>query len=388
MAINLAKKYSPDIVKKWTAESYIAGKVNNVYDFAGVRSITVYTPTTVALSDYSRTASSSRFGTPVEMADTLQEMALAMDKSFSITIDKGSNSDQMNIKGAGEMMSLQIKEQMVPFLDKYALLKFAQYSGSKVAVTAPSVSNIVASLSSGLTQFDNDMVPDDNRFIYIGATNYDLLRRSTEIFNTPSLSAQTIGRGVVGQFMNATLVKMPDSYLPIGVAFIIVHKDAVLFPMKLKTLRILTDVAGIDGAVLEGRQYFDAFVLAQKAVGVYVGHVSATLAKYATPTSAYAGSGQSVTLTNASIPTGSTIYYTTDGSDPRFSSTSGGPNTGFMGNVKVSSALALGTLTDLAVGYPVKAVFRFPTDWTTANQTKPTDFALCSDVFTSAVRTS
>lgn len=374
MAINLAKKYASSILTKWQAESYIFGKVAAGYDFAGVRSITIYTPTTVPLSTYSRTATSNRFGTPAEMQDTIQEMPLSQDKSFSLTIDKGNNADQMNTKGAGAMLNLQIKEQMVPFKDKYAMLRYVQYAGKTVAVTAPAVGNIVASVAAGLTELDNQMVPDDNRFIYIGATNYDLLRRSTEVFNTPSLSAQVLGRGIVGTFMNATIVKMPDAYLPLGVAFVIIHRDSVIYPSKLKTLRLLTEVAGIDGAVLEGREYFDAFVLGQKAVGVYVGYVDATLTKYATPTTAYAGSGATVTITNASVPTGSTIYYTTDGSDPRYS-----------GTVKTTSSL---TGISLAIGEYAKLVFKATTEWTDSNQAIPANFALCSEMLTTVARSS
>lgn len=375
MAINLAKKFESSILTKWQAESFIAGKVNSKYDFAGVRSITIYTPQTVDLQDYTRTGA-TRFGTSTEIQDTIQELYLNQDKAFSLTIDKGNNSDQMMIKGAGEMLALQMKEKMVPHIDKYCLLKWVQYAGNAVAVTAPAVGNIVASLSAGLTKLDNEMVPDDGRLIFIGATNYDYLRRSTEVFNTPSLSAQVIGRGVVGQFMNATLVKVPDVYLPLGVAFVIIHKDAVIYPLKLKTLRILTDVAGIDGAVLEGRHYFDAFVLGQKSAGVYVGHVSATLAKYPTPTTAYAGSGATLTITNASLPTGSTIYYTTDGSDPRYI----GPT------VKTTTSL---TGVNPAIGEQAKCYFRATTEWLTAtNQTIPANFSLPSDVLTFAVRAS
>lgn len=374
MAINLAKKYESDILTKWQAESFIAGKVSNRYDFAGVRSITVYTPVTVDLNDYSRTATSNRFGTPTELQDTIQEMTMSQDKSFSITIDKGNNADQMNVKGAGEMMSLQMKEKMVPFQDKYALLKWAQYAGKTVAVTAPAVGNIVASLSAGLTELDNQMVPDDNRFIYMGATNYDLLRRATEVLAVDPLAYKVLGRGVVGEFMNAKIVKMPDSYLPLGVAFIIIHRDSVLYPFKLKTLKIHTDAPGIDGALLEGRNYFDAFVLGQKAVGIYVGHVSATLGKYATPTTAYAGSGATVTLTNASVPTGSTIYYTKDGSDPRYS-----------GTVLTTSSL---TGISLAIGESAKVIFKATTDWTGNNQSIPANFALLSEMLTTVARAS
>lgn len=375
MAINLAKKYESQILTKWQSESFLAGKVTDKYSFAGVRSITIYSPVTVDLNDYSRTATANRFGTPVEMQDTIQELTLSQDKSFSITIDKGNSSDQLNIKGAGEMLSLQIKEKMVPFQDKYAILAFMQNAGKHVAVTAPTAGTIVTLLANGLTELDNQMVPDDGRFIYLGATNYNLLRLSTEFLATDPMAEKTLGRGVVGSFMNSTVVKVPDSYMPVGVPFFIMHRDSGVYPMKLKTLKIHTDAPGIDGSLLEGRNYFDAFVLGQKAVGIYVAHVSATLAKYETPTTAYAGSGATVTLTNASIPTGSTCYFTTDGSDPRYSATA-----------KVASALA--GVTPLAIGERAIVCFKPTTAWTSNNQSVPANFKLTSELLTTAVRTS
>jgi DNA-binding protein YbaB len=375
MAINLAKKYESQILTKWQAESFLAGKVNDKYSFAGVRSITIYSPVTVDLSDYSRTATANRFGTPVEMQDTIQELTLSQDKSFSITIDKGNNADQLNIKGAGEMLALQIKEKMVPHQDKYAILAFVQNGGKSVAISAPAVGTIVTLLANGLTELDNQMVPDDGRFIYLGATNYNMLRLSTEFLAVDPMAEKSLGRGIVGSFMNAMVVKVPDSYMPAGVPFFIMHRDSGVYPMKLKTLRVLSDVAGIDGSVLEGRNYFDAFVLGQKAVGIYVAHVSGTLAKYATPTTSYAGSGATVTLTNGAIPTGSTCYFTTDGSDPRYSATA-----------KVASILA--GVTPLAIGERAIVCFKPTTPWTTNNTAVPANFSLTSELLTTAVRTA
>ena len=110
MAINLASKYSGKIAEKFTKESYVAGNASTEYDFAGVKSISIYTPQTVDLNDYKRSGE-NRFGTPVEMEDTVQEMELSQDKGFSITIDRGNNLDQMSTKGAAKMLNMQIKEK-------------------------------------------------------------------------------------------------------------------------------------------------------------------------------------------------------------------------------------------------------------------------------------
>lgn len=312
MAINLASKYESQILTKWVKDSFLAGKFSDKYSFAGVRTVRIYTPTTVELSEYNRSGS-NRFGSPVEMQDTIQELTLSKEPSFAITIDKGNNADQLNIKGAGEMMQLQMREKLVPYTDKYALEVFAKHAGNSAVISAPTKSTIVGLLADGLTVLDNAEVPDDMRSIFIGASNYNKLRLADEFIVIDPLGEATVGRGVVGSFMGAEVVKVPDSYMPEGVQFLIAHRDSAILPIKLKTVRILTDVAGLDGALLEARQYFDAFVLGQKAVGLYAGVLSAN--KVADPVIALTDDEASVGAVS-----GVSFKYTVDGSDPRFSS--------------------------------------------------------------------
>ena len=56
---------------------------------------------TVPLNDYNRGASANRYGEPAEVGDTVQELTMTQDKSFSGVIDKGNNMDQ-SINKAGK----------------------------------------------------------------------------------------------------------------------------------------------------------------------------------------------------------------------------------------------------------------------------------------------
>ena len=47
MAINLASKYSDQIVEVFTRASFIKGKTAETYDLTGVKTLKVYTPITV-----------------------------------------------------------------------------------------------------------------------------------------------------------------------------------------------------------------------------------------------------------------------------------------------------------------------------------------------------
>ena len=142
MAINLHEKYDKQIQTKFTQKSLVNGVLDNSYSFAGVKTVKISTPVTVPMVDYTRTGS-NRYGTPTEMQDTVQEMTLTQDKSFSLTIDKGNNADQNGIKEAGKMLSLQIEERAVPLMDKYFLEMLSKKAGKIVGSgTALTKSNV------------------------------------------------------------------------------------------------------------------------------------------------------------------------------------------------------------------------------------------------------
>lgn len=312
MAINLASKYSNKIAEKCTKESYVAGNASAEYDFAGVKSISIYTPQTVDLNDYKRSGA-NRFGTPVEMEDTVQEMELSQDKGFSITIDKGNNLDQMSTKNAAKMLNMQIKEKVVPYMDKYTLKRWAQLAGTIEGLSAaPTKTTIVEKIFDGAKALDNALIPDQDRILYIPTTYYNMLRLSAEFLAVDNLAEKALAKGYVGMVADMKVIKVPDAYMPSDLYFLITFKGSVLNPNKIKTMRILNDVMGIDGSVLEGRNYFDAFVLGAKAGGVYAAVASASI--LAAP--AVSISSNSATITAVS---GVTFKYTVDGSDPRYS---------------------------------------------------------------------
>lgn len=312
MAVNLASKYSSEIALKFTRESYVAGNASQEYDFAGVKSISIYTPQTVDLNDYKRTGE-NRFGTPMEMQDTVQEVELSQDKGFSITIDKGNNMDQMNTKGAAKMINAQIREQVVPYMDKYTLKRWVEQAGTIAGLTAaPTKETIVEAIFEGAKTLDNELAPDQDRILYIPTTYYNQLRLSKEFLAVDTLAEKALSKGYVGMIADMQVIKVPDVYFPADAYFLIAYKGSVINPNKIKTMRVLNDVAGIDGSVLEGRNYFDAFVLGAKAGGVYAAVDAAKVA--AIPKISVASN--SATITAAS---GATFKYTTDGTDPRYS---------------------------------------------------------------------
>lgn len=317
MAINLAEKYSDKIVERFTKSSYTAPWASSEYDWDGVKAIKVYTPVPIDLTQYDRTknpfaANGGRFGVPVEVQDVVQRMELTQDPAFAATIDRGYYTDQMKIKEAGKIMKMQMGVKVTPYTDKYCFWQWASHAGNIVTESAAlSKDNIVARIMAGATVMDNALVPDENRTVFITATNYDLLRQAEPMKYAENLQEKAVSKGHVSYIAGMAIVKVPDAYLPKDVNFIIVYKHSVLAPTKLNFSRILTDVAGLDGSLLEYHQYFDAFVLAQQRGGVYVSCKNGGSAQTSAPTLAAATGGVKVNATSGALG-----YYTLDGSDP------------------------------------------------------------------------
>ena len=293
--INLAEKYSPKVVDKFYKDSVILGKSNKEYDWDGVKSVKVWTINTYAPTDYSKpandnaiTGAHARYGSTYEVADTIQTMTLTRDRAVSLSVDKGNNTEQMLIKNAGKVMSLELREQFVPEFDKYAL---ARYSG--LMTSAPSWANlvtvvadgtadlsksaIVGKISDGVTALRNNLANVDDCYCYIGETEFIN-------YNNPTFASRNLEKGVMGKVRGVEIVPVPDSYLTTtgnpnltaNVHFIIVKKESVIVPTKIKDMKVHSDPVGISGALLEVRWLYDAFVLDTKAKGIYVSKKTAS----------------------------------------------------------------------------------------------------------------
>lgn len=312
MAINLHSKYAKQIQTKFVKESIVTGLLSNEYSWAGVKTVKISTPLTVPMVDYTRTGA-NRYGVPTEMQDIVQELTLTQDKSFALTIDKGNNADQNDIKAAGKMLSLQIREQAVPAMDKYVLQTLANKAGNIVAGAALTKSTVLDAIDAGITVLDDAEVPDSDRVIFVSADVYQLIKKTGVDLYNEALVEKAFSKGQVGWYNGARLVKVPKGRLPIGLQFMIAYRNSATAPVKLNDTRLHTDPPGISGHLLEGRQYYDCFVFGVKAAGIYAYVDSAKTSVTAAPTITTAG-----VITAAQ---GAVIMYTIDGTDPRYSST-------------------------------------------------------------------
>jgi hypothetical protein len=267
--VNLAEKYSSVLDTIWTRESYTDKYVYKKYAFDGVKTINVYTPTTVVPSDYSRTSAGDRYGGNKELDDVITPYTLTLDKSFKITIDRGNYEQQMRAKKAGEIMRLELREQIIPMIDKDRLL--TSYNGASAVsqvIVAP-VSDAYGATLDAQVFLDEVEAPIDGRVIWVTPAFYKAIKKEiVTTINASNYNDKLVGRGFVGELDGVPVVKVPTSYFPENIGAILVHKEALLGARQITSTRIKTDSELVDGAVLMGRFIYGSFILNAKKKGV------------------------------------------------------------------------------------------------------------------------
>ena len=240
---------------------------------------------------------------------------MSQDKSFNIAIDKGNNSDQQMIKKAGRVMAQQVRERFVPYCDTHTVKKWAQGSGHTIELPETVDGDVlIDALVDAETYFDNNFVPTGDRQVAVRFSDLGKIRKAERWKNLEKQTDKYLVNGDFTKFNTLKVFGMPDRWFPENVRALCFYGDAVLAPMKIKDLRQKNDSENVDGVLLLGRFYFDAFVIGARCDGVIAivenGHKTGEVAVTV---------GASTTTITCET-SGANIYYTTDGSDPRYSS--------------------------------------------------------------------
>ena len=108
MAVNYAARYDKAVDEKFSLESQAALATNNSYSFTGVKSVNVYSVGTATMTNYTTTGD-NRYGSPQELQNNVQEMAVTQDRSCSFTIDKKSRVQTPGVMEAGKALARQLR---------------------------------------------------------------------------------------------------------------------------------------------------------------------------------------------------------------------------------------------------------------------------------------
>ena len=274
MAVNLTTRFSGKVDEVINNGALSTPSINKDYDFVGAKTVKVYAFGTVPLNDYSRTGS-NRYGTPQELQDTVQELTMTQDKSFTFTIDKGNARDtEPGVREAGKQLRRETDLEIIPTLDKYRFTVIANGAGHKFyASTALTTSTAYAAFLAANEAIDDEDVPAEGRICNASPAYLNLIKQDSNFVKSGDLSQRTLFNGQVGEIDGVAIIKVPKKRLPAGLLFEITHPMACTAPVKINEYKLHTDPPGLSGMLAEGRVYHDAFILNNKSrmIAAYYG---------------------------------------------------------------------------------------------------------------------
>lgn len=272
----MAQNYSTKVLGKIDERNHtemLTGDIVNKgirLEFNGNNSVTIYNVDVVSETDYVRSGT-NRFGALVELGTGTQTFTLSQDKSFTFTVDRGNLEDSEMVQEANKAVKRQIREVSVPNTDTYVFTTAAAYAVSASQTTGSvtlSASNAYQNFLIGAAALFNNKVKGKN-VCFLGTTAHNLLKRDPEFVRDCDKSYADAKTGTIGMVDGVELRVVPSGYLPASVYFLFINEKALCVPMKFNSVRVLTDVQGIDGAVAEGRRYYDCFIPTQAGKGIY-----------------------------------------------------------------------------------------------------------------------
>jgi N4-gp56 family major capsid protein len=268
---NYASAVLSKIDERFYLESKTAGVINKglLLEFAGLNSVTIYNVNTVPETDYIRSGT-DRFGTLVELGNGVQTFTLSQDKAFTFSVDRGNLEDSQMVTEANKAVKRQIREVSIPNTDIYRLATLQAYAvaNSQSATAALTTSNAYNKFLGQNDAMTDALVPEDGRWCFMTPATYSLLKQDSTFNKACDTAYQDLKKGVIGMVDGVMLVKVPSTYLPANTGYLFVHEETLVSPVKFNSVRVLTEQRGIDGAVAEGRRYYDAFIPTNKGKAI------------------------------------------------------------------------------------------------------------------------
>lgn len=318
--IHLGEKFRTLLAKYFAYNSVTEHAYNHDIDaeFVGSDTVHVYEVATSPLNSYDKSvdpSTGSRFGPVSDVGDYKYTFHMTQDISLDRVIDRGNNDAQFMIKKVAAVMKAYIDKRIRPTKDTYRLKKWTEEAGiHKELAAEPTKTTILESIIDLHSDMVDEDVPEEGGTLYVPRKYVKAIKLAPEWAGLDSLGGKTLPKGTLkGTYDGLTVQPVSNRKFPAGVYFAIFTKESIISPEKINTFRTIKDSENIDGDRLQYRSKYDAFVMPSQCYGAAVACAKGTVS--ATPTVAIAAGKATVTADSGAV-----IYYTLDGSDPRYQS--------------------------------------------------------------------
>lgn len=283
MGVELVTQYKPYVDEIFTKESKKSLVTNQDLNWTGAHTVKVYKIGTADMQDYDRAgtgSNNSRYGVVQGLDATTEEFTLRKDRSFTFAIDKLDTDETGGTLAAASALARQMREKVIPEVDKYTYQKMAEGAGIVEKGKLPD-SQIYSYLCNANVALDNENVPERGRILLIDPELYRQLKQDSDLRLNCDIGLEMRMKGVIAELDGTLIVKVPDKIMPdvivedveYHVPFILCHPCATVAPTKLESYKIHQDPPGINGDLVEGRIVYDAFVLDNKKNAIFATYV-------------------------------------------------------------------------------------------------------------------
>ena len=286
--ITLVTKFSPLVDERFATESKTSLVVNKDFDFIGTKSIKIYSVATAEMNDYGRNTTMgtgegevlSRYGTIKDLSNTTQEVSMEKDRSFTFVIDKMDEDETLGALNAGSALARQLREVIIPEVDKYTFGKMVAGAGKTETETIGTGEGEVGAydaILAGTEYFDEKYVPTEGRVVSATPKFYTELKKDKQAVLETEIGQDMRIKGVVSNMDGVIIQKVPSTLLPAGTNFILSHRVATTQAIKLAEYKVHNDVPFVSGSLVEGRLYYTAFIRNNKKNAIYVSSTGASI---------------------------------------------------------------------------------------------------------------
>lgn len=279
MAIELVEKFLPYVDEQFSTESKKVHLTNQDFSFSGAHSVKIYKISTGKMNDYGRSGPSgenwSRYGAVESLNATTERQQLTKDRSFTFAIDSLDEDETEGQLEAATALARQMREVVIPEVDTYTLGVMCERAGNKPEAVKLAASSIYDMIFDANSALDDAEVPDLGRVLVVTPATLLLMKTSKDNNGryqdmiSAVLDESKRRVGFVGNLDGLDVLKVPATRLPENFGFMVAHPCATVAPTKLESYKTHDNPPGINGALVEGRICYDAFVLENKAKAIY-----------------------------------------------------------------------------------------------------------------------
>lgn len=279
MAIELVEKFLPYVDEQFSTESKKEHLTNQDFSFTGAHSVKIYKISTGKMNDYGRSGPSggnwSRYGAVESLNATTERQQLTKDRSFTFAIDSLDEDETEGQLEAATALARQMREVVIPEVDTYILNVMCEHAGNKPEAVSLAASSIYDMIFNANSALDDAEVPDLGRVLVVTPATLLLMKTSKDNNGryqdmiSAVLDESKRRVGFVGNLDGLDVLKVPATRLPENFGFMVAHPCATVAPTKLESYKTHDNPPGINGALVEGRICYDAFVLENKAKAIY-----------------------------------------------------------------------------------------------------------------------